>query len=163
MADLGTAVLALYFRAKAVGDRLLARSGQSTASLGVLRSLALEGPQTVSQIARSRPVARQGVQRLADKLTKEGLTEYAVNPNHRRAQLLRLTPQGARIARDLLARQARWTDQIASGMDVNEIQTTMRVLQRLNQWLKEGEDWLSGSASALPKGTPRDSGRPRSG
>ena len=75
MADLGTAVLALYFRAKAVGDRLLARSGQSTASLGVLRSLALEGPQTVSQIARSRPVARQGVQRLADKLTKEGLTE----------------------------------------------------------------------------------------
>src|SRR5271167_2472231 len=54
-----------YFRLKATGDVLAARAGQTTGKWGVMRTLDAEGPQTVAQIARSRPVARQWVQKLA--------------------------------------------------------------------------------------------------
>jgi hypothetical protein len=37
-------------------------------------------------------LARQGVQRLADVLVRDGLAVYEPNPAHRRAKLLRLTP-----------------------------------------------------------------------
>src|SRR5258708_35491414 len=92
MSDLIRELVFAYFRLRAAGDELAIRYGQSTGKWGMMRSLIESGPQSVSQIAWSRPVARQGVQRMANELARDGLLEFVENPTHRRAKLMRLTP-----------------------------------------------------------------------
>lgn len=40
---------------------------------------------------------RQGVQHTADQLAADGLMEYFDNPTHRRAKLVRITPNGEKL------------------------------------------------------------------
>jgi DNA-binding MarR family transcriptional regulator len=87
---------------KGVTDRLTAAEGQSTPRLSVLSEIARRGPLTVAQIAKARQVARQGVQRLADELAKNGLVGCVKHPAHRRSPLLPLTPAGRRLTARLL-------------------------------------------------------------
>lgn len=54
--------------------------GQTPGRVSLMRSLKEEGPQSVAQLARSRSVARQGVQRMGDELTAAGLIAYVPNP-----------------------------------------------------------------------------------
>src|SRR5262249_25844866 len=63
-------------------------------AFGFMRSLALQGPLTVAQIARMRPTSRQRMQRLADELAAEGLVKFIDNPKHLRSKLVQLTPKG---------------------------------------------------------------------
>src|SRR5205814_2967976 len=89
-------ILFAYFRLSATGERMFAPSGLTPGKVSLMRSLKEEGAQSVAQIARARPVARQGVQRMADELTAVGLIEFVENPSHRRAKLARLTARGTR-------------------------------------------------------------------
>jgi DNA-binding MarR family transcriptional regulator len=120
-----------YFRLRAEGDRRTRGVGQSTGRLGVLRSLAEEGPRTVAQIARSRPVARQGVQRLADALAAEGLVEYLDNPDHQRSRLLRLTRRGARTYEVLRRGQHAFAEELTRDLSRDELRRCTAVLRRL--------------------------------
>jgi DNA-binding MarR family transcriptional regulator len=120
-----------YFRLRAEGDRRARRVGQSTGRLGVLRSLADQGPRTVAQIARSRPVARQGVQRLADALAAEGFVEYLPNPDHRRSKLLRLTPQGAQAYHALRQGQRAFAEELTRGLPDHELHRCTAILRTL--------------------------------
>jgi len=65
---------------RAFGDQLAAHFGQSTAEWGLLRSLDERGEYTVAALARSRPVARQSIQRLANRLSRQGMLEFVDNP-----------------------------------------------------------------------------------
>ncbi len=77
-----------------------------------------DAPSTVAQIARAWGLARQSVQRVADVLVKEGFALYEENPGHRRAQLVRLTPQGRSALRRIQAAQRVWAD--ALGTEIGE-------------------------------------------
>ena len=129
-----------YFRLRAEGDRRARRVGQSTGRLGVLRSLADQGPRTVAQIARSRPVARQGVQRLADALAREGLVEYLANPDHRRSKLLRLTVRGAKTYRALRRGQRVFAEELTRGLSEDELRSATSLLRKLRERLRLPED-----------------------
>jgi DNA-binding MarR family transcriptional regulator len=129
-----------FFRLRAEADRRARRVGQSTGRLGVLRTLAEEGPRTVAQIARSRPVARQGVQRLADALANEGLLEYVDNPDHRRSKLLRLTVRGDKAYQALVRGQQAFAEELARGFSEDELRRCTLVLRKLRQRLKAPED-----------------------
>src|SRR5882757_5117970 len=83
-----------YFPLRAAGDALTARFGQTTAEWGLLRTLDEKGPMTVAALARSRPVARQWIQRFANQLVTDGLIEFVDNPDHKRAKLIQITPAG---------------------------------------------------------------------
>src|SRR3954470_24310102 len=74
------------------GDGITHPLGQSSARWQVLGRVF--EPQTVAQIARDMGHARQGVQRVADVLVKEGLIVYKDHPTDRRTKFLELTPQG---------------------------------------------------------------------
>jgi len=129
-----------FFRLRAEGDRRAGKLGQSTGRLGVLRTLAEEGPRTVAQIARSRPVARQGVQRLADALAEQRLVEYIPNPDHRRSKLLRLTSRGSRAYQTLLRGQEAWAEELARGLSEEELRSCTSVLRKLRARLGTPED-----------------------
>ena|SRR5215471_8267718 len=55
-------ILFSFFRLNATGERLFAGIGQTPGKVSLMRSLLEQGPQSVAQIARVRPVARQAVQ-----------------------------------------------------------------------------------------------------
>src|SRR5215208_1586240 len=93
LTDLIMQVVRLIRDFTAAGEALARPAGQTLARWLVLEAVQ-DAPATVAQIARTLQLARQGVQRLADLLVRDGLAAYQDNPAHRRAKLLRITPQG---------------------------------------------------------------------
>ena len=101
--------------------------------VSMLRSLALEGPQTVPTIASARPVARQPVQRMAVDLCARGLTTFETNPNHRRSRLLTLTPAGRRVYARIERAQRASASRLA-GRDLGErrLRDATRLLRKIS-------------------------------
>jgi DNA-binding MarR family transcriptional regulator len=99
----------------AAGDAFAEPAGQSTARWRVLAAVEDE-PRSVAQIARAWSLARQSVQRIADLLEQDGLIDYADNPAHRRAKLVRLTADGRRTLQRIQAAQGSWAN--AAGEEI---------------------------------------------
>jgi DNA-binding MarR family transcriptional regulator len=85
----------------------------------------------VAHIARNMGLARQSVQRVVNELVADGLVEFAPNPHHRRASLVRLTDAGMAAYRAATARQVPWADDLAAGLDLDDIQVALRVAREL--------------------------------
>jgi DNA-binding MarR family transcriptional regulator len=67
----------------------------------VLNTLARTGPLTVARLAEHIGIDRSGTSRYADRLQQAGLLERQPDPADRRTSLIRLTPEGARVAGQL--------------------------------------------------------------
>jgi DNA-binding MarR family transcriptional regulator len=91
--ELSVAVIELYFRIEAI-TQATAGFAQAGGEFGVLRTLVLEGAQTVPQMAAARPVSRQHCQTIVNGLAEQGLVEFLDNPRHKRSKLVRITKRG---------------------------------------------------------------------
>lgn len=84
---------------------------------------------------------RQSVQRTADLLAADGLVQYADNPAHRRAKLVRLTPLGQQVLDEITRSQIEWAnaraDAIPSGE--REILQALAVLRQLRTQLERSK------------------------
>jgi DNA-binding MarR family transcriptional regulator len=129
--------IATFFLLRAVGKQIGAVTAADGGYWGMLRSLKVEGPQTVPQIARSRPASRQHIQKLANEMVAEGVIEFIDNPAHRRSKLLRLTPKGNAIFQEISARIAQVAEGLGEGMDAEELAISVRVLRQLGERLKQ--------------------------
>ena len=118
----------------AAGDALAAPVGQTSARWRVLAAVD-PTPRTVAQIARAWGLARQSVQRVADVLERDRLVTYEDNPEHRRAKLLRLTPHGHSVLRELQAAQSEWANALGQQVGATELQTANQLLARILQVL----------------------------
>ncbi len=136
-----TALILEIFRVNgdllAEGDRLTGEFRQTSSRWQVLGALR-HRPESVAGIAREMGLARQSVQRTADLLEREGLVEYAENPAHRRAKLVRLTPAGRETLGGISQRQVAWTNRLAAamGIDAARIEDANAVLSRLRAELE---------------------------
>lgn len=92
-----------------------------------------EGPRTVPEIARLRPVARQHIQRLANEMAEAGLVEFIDNPAHRRSKLLRLTVKGEAVFQELDDLLAAMSEGLAEDMDEVEIRSAAAVLREVKE------------------------------
>lgn len=134
-----------FFRLRAAGKHIAAAgpagepigavSGSGAGTWGLMRTLGTEGPCTVPQIARSRPVARQHIQRMVNELAEQGLVELIDNPAHRRSKLVRLTARGEAVYGELTASLQRTAEDLARGMDADDLGTSLRVLKDFRQRL----------------------------
>jgi DNA-binding MarR family transcriptional regulator len=123
-------VLRLAGILEAAGDALARPAGQSTARWQVLA--AVEGqPASVAGIARALGLARQSVQRVADALEAGGLVGYEDNPRHRRARLVRLTPEGRVVLAAIQAAQAPWADGLGARVGTEKLDRANRVLDQV--------------------------------
>lgn len=111
----------------AAGEALAREGHQSLARWVVLDAIA-EQPATVSNVARRRGMARQPVQRIADVLVDEGLASYRTNPNHRRAQLLSLTPAGDAVLARIGAKQNAWADAHGAAIGIDTLERARDLL-----------------------------------
>jgi DNA-binding MarR family transcriptional regulator len=108
--------------------------GPSSAGLrGVLESIAENGPQTVPQIARSRPVSRQHIQMLVNDLIQRGLVHLVDNPAHKRSRLVDLTEEGRLAHRRMRQIEERLLSRLPITASERELQTTASVLRQLRE------------------------------
>ena len=120
-----------FFRLRAAGSSMGAVTPWGGGLLGLLHGLKVEGPKTVPQIARARPVSRQRIQKLANEMADEGLIEFFDNPAHKRSKLLRLTPKGEALYNELTDAMLDWCEEIAADMEASDIETAQTVLDTL--------------------------------
>ena len=125
-------VIALTRRFTTIGEALARPAGQTLARWLVLETIQ-DRPATVAQIARTLLLARQGVQRLADVLVRDGLAAYENNPAHRRAKLLRITPSGRTTLRSIQRAQVAWADALGAKIGEQELRQASILLDRVLQ------------------------------
>ena len=114
------------------GEALAKPAGQTLARWLVLEAVQ-DAPATVAQVARRLHLARQGVQRLADVLVRDGLAAYEDNPAHRRAKLVRLTPHGRSTLRTIQAAQAAWADALGAKLGEADLRQASVLLDRVQR------------------------------
>jgi DNA-binding MarR family transcriptional regulator len=131
-------VIGLTRRFTTIGEALAKPAGQTLARWLVLETIQ-DKSATVAQIARTLHLARQGVQRLADLLVRDGLAVYEANPRHRRAKLLRLTPPGYTALRTIQTAQAAWADALGAELGRADLQRASIVLDQVLQALQKPE------------------------
>jgi len=125
-------VIGLTRRFTTAGEALAKPAGQTLARWLVLETIQ-DKPATVAQIARTLHLARQGVQRLADVLVRDGLAVYQDNPAHRRAKLVRLTPGGRTALRTIQTAQAAWADALGARIGEEQLRQASVLLDRVLQ------------------------------
>jgi DNA-binding MarR family transcriptional regulator len=130
LTDLVMQVVRLIRDFTAAGEALARPAGQTLARWLVLAAVQ-DQPATVAQIARDMHLARQGVQRLADVLVRDGLAVYEPNPAHRRAKLLRLTAEGRSALRTVQAAQRAWADALGAELGETDLRQASAVLDRV--------------------------------
>jgi DNA-binding MarR family transcriptional regulator len=135
--DLVIEVIATGFRIREAGKRQGTVTARGGGLWGLLRSLTMNGPSTVPQVARSRPVSRQHIQKIADELAERGLIEFVDNPDHRRSKLMRLTPKGERTYAEMTDRVLQRLALVVGGLEQGEIRAATRTLERLRRRLVE--------------------------
>jgi DNA-binding MarR family transcriptional regulator len=114
----------------AAGDALAAPAGQTTARWRVLAAVE-EAPKTVAQIARDWSLARQSVQRVADLLERDGLIAYEDNPAHRRASLVRPTPEGRAGLHTIQQAQRAWATAVGDAVGARDLERASGILARV--------------------------------
>ncbi len=114
----------------------LARPAGLTAAWWQVIGAVLHEPLPVAGIARAMGITRQSVQRIADLLVTKGLAEYAPNPAHRRAKLLRPTPAGRDAVRKIEPGHAALAARLGAELGEEGVAETVRVLERLSKALE---------------------------
>lgn len=130
-------IISTFFLLRAVGKQIGAVTTTDGGYWGMLRSLKLEGPQTVPQIARSRPVSRQHIQKLANEMIADGVIQPINNPAHQRSKLLRITDKGEAVFQEINEQISREAEVLAQGMALEELQASVRVLRQLDKKLRQ--------------------------
>ena len=93
----------------------------------------------MSEISKRLRVSNGNITGIVDKLTDEGLTLRVAVPGDRRANLVRLTPNGRKtFAAQALAHEA-WVDEILGGLDANDVEGMIKRLDHLSERLEETE------------------------
>jgi DNA-binding MarR family transcriptional regulator len=114
----------------AAGDDLVGDLGLSTARWQVV-GMIVEGPLTVSGIARRMGLTRQSVQRTANRLVQDGLAQTVANPDHQVAKLYQLTARGEKVMAEVGRRQKSWASRIAQGLTPGQVDASAALLQTL--------------------------------
>lgn len=125
-------------------EALFSRAGEAiaeTAGQTLARWLALEmvagQPATVAQVARRLGLTRQSVQRIADLLENDGLTEYVDNPAHQTSKLVRITARGRQTLRTIQTAQRAWANTLGARIGVAGLRQAARVVDELTRLLRD--------------------------
>ncbi len=123
----------------AAGDELVKPLGLTSARWQVMGSVAQgRGESPVAQLARNMGLARQSVQRVVDDLVAAGIFELAPNPNHKRAKLVRFTPDGMALFDKATALWAPFAEALAAEAEPGELARFTDLLARLRARLEHG-------------------------
>ena len=93
-----------------------------------LRSLQLDGPRTVPQIARARGVARQRIQKIVDEPYAADLVLFRDNWDHKRSRIVVLTWEGSNAFERIDKELRDAAQEIWDAFDICDLDAALRVL-----------------------------------
>lgn len=96
-----------------------------------MRSLFTGGPQTVSAIAASRPVARQGIQRMVNAMLKDDLLLLKDNPRHKHAKLVELSSAGIALYQQVLQEEIEFMNGLSEGISLGSVEQCRALLGQM--------------------------------
>ncbi len=137
-------VLRVEAHAIAVHDQIAAGEGLTAARWSVLSEIrSSETGRTVSQIARTLGLQRQGIRKIVQTLVAKELLTLHDNPDHVKSPLVRITAKGQRVCERLASRQATWANRAS-------LTQTASKLRQLHAQLRELTELLSNERRKLP-------------
>ena len=128
--------IAVHLQLQILTEQLHGHSELSRACRGILRDLYRLGPRTVPQLARGRPVSRQSVLMLVNRLISDGLVESSRNREHKRSYLVRLTPRGKALLEEMWSRETALLNSLNLDLSLDDLQAATNVLHRLRDALE---------------------------
>jgi DNA-binding MarR family transcriptional regulator len=99
-----------------VWARRAAPSRMSSTSITTLDSLALSGPQRVTDLAVQQSVAQPSMTTLVNRLCQEGYAERLPNPHDGRSMLVGVTAEGCRVLQERRRERAAALELAISGL-----------------------------------------------
>ena len=139
LTDLIIPVIQLEAHFSRAGEAIAATGGQTLARWLTLEMVAGQ-PATVAQVARRLDLTRQSVQRIADLLHKDGLTEYVYNPAHQTSKLVRITARGRQSLRSIQTAQRAWANSLGARIGETNLRQASRVVEQLTRLLTDDSD-----------------------
>src|SRR5262245_35226318 len=82
----------------------------------------------LGELSQRLMVSNGNITGLVDRLVEQGLLDRQAAPNDRRAQLVRLSPDGRRLFRSMAAAHEEWVAEAFADLAPGEIETLMRLL-----------------------------------
>ena len=125
-----------FFKLRSSGDSQYQKYGLSSGRMALMRSLFTGGPQTVSAIAASRPVARQGIQRMVNAMLKDELLVLTDNPRHKRAKLVELSATGSALYQQVLQEEIEFMNRLSDGLSLDSIEQCRELLGQVRDRLE---------------------------
>jgi DNA-binding MarR family transcriptional regulator len=121
-------------------NRFAKSTGLSMPQFSILMQLHYKGPCGMSEISERFDVSAAAASQLVDKLVQAGYIERTEDPHDRRAKLLKLSTNGAKLVDDGIQERYRWMDDLASKLsatDQTKVSEALSILteaaQKLNQ------------------------------
>jgi DNA-binding MarR family transcriptional regulator len=122
--------------ARVVADRLgeaVERAGvdDMRSSFGfVIRALA-ERDRTLTELAELLSVTKQAAIKVVDEMEARGFVERWVDPDDRRAKVLRLTPKATGVRRAAMSASQRMEQELRADLGDEDVEAMRRTLLRL--------------------------------
>lgn len=149
-------VFRLNGRLQLTGDRLVAELGLTSARWQILGAIAqVDKPEPVAWHARNMGVHRQGVQRIINELASEEIVELRPNPQHKRANLVALTPKGQDLYEAAIALQIPWVNELSKDIPPEEILIAQQVITQLKARLLDASNSRSSHSFQPPQSSNR--------
>jgi DNA-binding MarR family transcriptional regulator len=136
----------LFHQLRAAGEALHEGGILTVPQRAVLESLYRDGPQTVPALARARPVSRQHIQVLVDRLAELKLVRARPNPAHKRSPLIELTPEGRRRFAAMRRREHRALARSGLPVPDRDLRAAAEVLRALRDHL--AREWPGAKSRA---------------
>ncbi len=133
--DLFDQVVALFHALQGVAASVHRDTGLTAAERGVLKGIERLGPQTVPRMARARPVSRQYIQAVVNRLVGKGLLEEVPNPEHRRSPLVTLSDGGRKMAASVAVKERDFLRKLSLDAREEELRLAASVLRRVGSGL----------------------------
>jgi DNA-binding MarR family transcriptional regulator len=127
----------VHLQLQILTQELHGQSELSRACRGILRDLYRLGPRTVPQLARGRPVSRQNVLTLVNRLIADGLAEAIRNPEHKRSYLVRLTPRGKALLEQIWSHEIALLKRLNLNLSANDLEAAAKILHQLREALEK--------------------------
>lgn len=112
-------------------ERNLLDSGITAPVRGLLQLLADGESRTVPQIARQLRIPRQFALRLVDEAVALALVGRTLNPDHKRAHFVQITPAGASLIAIIQTREWDAVRPLMEKLPQEDLDATARVLSEL--------------------------------
>lgn len=130
------AIVYLYTESRRLTKEVAARYGLTGPQLTVVKMLEALGDLSLSRLSEKIKAQNSTVTGIVDRMEREGLVARARSATDRRVVHIKLTPKGARLAREVPVEPMEIVRQVLLGLSEAETQELLRILTKLARGVK---------------------------